>query len=149
MTVIRILIINGPNLNMLGEREPEIYGSMALSDIEASITEKAAADGAEVGFFQSNHEGALIDSIQQAQGHYDAIVMNPGAFTHYSYALRDAVSSVSVPVVEVHLSNVSSREDFRSKSVIAPACIGQISGFGAHSYLLGVQAVLEVLRDER
>ena len=135
-------IIHGPNLNFIGIREPEIYGHQTLEAINNEITAYAKENGHTVNFFQSNHEGAIIDAIQAT--HFagsDGIVINPGAFTHYSYAIHDALKGVSVPSVEVHLSAVHKREEFRKISVTAPACIGQISGFGADGYILGILAL--------
>jgi len=147
--MIKILVMSGPNLNLLGTREPDVYGTATMNDIEALLTSTAADLGAEVGFFQSNHEGALIDSLQQVGGRYDAVVINPGAFTHYSYAIRDAVSALSVPVIEVHLSNIAAREEFRRESVIAAACVGQIAGFGPASYIHGLRAAVELVEQAR
>ena len=141
-----ILVLHGPNLNLLGQREPGVYGTATLADVDAAIQAHAAARGVRAECRQSNHEGMLIDAIQGAAGQgFAAIVINPGAFTHYSYAIRDAIAAVALPVVEVHLSNVHGREPFRQRSVIAGACRGQIAGFGAHSYVLGLDAALACL----
>lgn len=140
----RILLMNGPNLNMLGIREPGVYGNDTLAAIEAEVVEYAEARGAEVDCFQSNHEGDLIDRLHGAHGHYDGIVYNPGAHTHYSYALRDAVAAIDVPVVEVHISDVDSREEFRKVSVFDGVVEAKISGHGKKGYLEAVDVVLSL-----
>jgi 3-dehydroquinate dehydratase II len=137
-----ILVLHGPNLNLLGAREPGVYGTVTLADINAALELDASARGVSLRILQSNHEGALIDAIHQGREWADGILINPGAFTHYSYALRDAIAAVGLPAVEVHLSNIYAREPFRHASVIAPVCRGQISGFGAQSYLLGLAALV-------
>ncbi|MFQ3621843.1 MAG: type II 3-dehydroquinate dehydratase [Spirochaetales bacterium] len=140
MSKKKIAIIHGPNLNMLGKREVHIYGSKTLEQINNEIGEEADRLGLEVEFFQSNSEGELVGYIQGCFQRVDGIIINPGAYSHYSLALRDAISSVNLPTVEVHLSNIYKRESFRHTSVIAPVCVGQISGFGSRSYLLGLWA---------
>lgn len=140
---MKFLIINGPNLNLLGSREPGIYGSTGYEDLCDMLQAKAKALGAEAACFQSNHEGAIIDAIHGARGVCDAIIINPGAFTHYSYAIFDALKAVSIPTIEVHISNVHQREEFRHKSVTAPACVGQICGLGTYGYVVAMGYFME------
>ncbi|OIO38564.1 MAG: type II 3-dehydroquinate dehydratase [Candidatus Omnitrophica bacterium CG1_02_49_16] len=140
----KILVIHGPNLNLLGQREPGVYGSVTIRQINAQLKKIAHAHKAAVDFFQSNHEGEIVSKIGDAQGVYHAIVMNPAAYTHTSVAIRDAVLAVKLPVIEVHLSNIYAREEFRRHSLIAPVARGQISGFGAKSYALGLLAALDL-----
>jgi 3-dehydroquinate dehydratase II len=137
---MKILFLNGPNLNLLGTREPAVYGRLTLADIEAKVRERAAQLGIEIAFRQSNLEGELVSWIQEAKGKFDSIVLNAAAYTHTSVALRDAISAVGVPTIEIHLSNVHAREEFRHHSLIAPVCRGQIAGFGVHSYILALEA---------
>ena len=138
--MVTIAVINGPNINFLGIREPDVYGASTLDEINAFIAEESCKRGVSVSFFQSNYEGAIIDHIQQCyHNKVDGIVINPGAFTHYSYALRDAISGTGIPCVEVHLSNIHKREEFRHKSVTAAVCIGQICGLGATGYILAIE----------
>ena len=142
---MRILILNGPNLNMLGTREPDKYGNQTLSDIQNLVRTEAQKLNLDVEFYQSNVEGELVNKIQEAKGKFDGIVMNPAAYTHTSVAIRDAILAVQIPTVEIHLSNIHTREDFRKISLTAPACIGQITGFGAGSYKLGLIAISDYL----
>jgi len=146
---MKILVMNGPNINLTGERDKGHYGSETLDVINARIAEKAAELGVEVEFYQSNHEGALIDRLHAARaaanGGIDAIVINAGAYTHYSYAIRDAIAAIKLPTVEVHMSNIHNREAFRHESVLTPVCIGQICGFGAYSYILGLYAAVNAV----
>ena len=140
---MKILVLHGPNLNLLGVREPDIYGRVGMDEIDKELAVRAKDLGVELRCLQSNHEGVLIDAIHEAMGWADGILINPGAFTHTSLALRDAIASIGIPTVEVHLSNIYAREDFRRRSVIAGVCVGQISGFGANSYYLGLAAMIE------
>jgi 3-dehydroquinate dehydratase, type II len=138
----KILVLNGPNLNMLGAREPEIYGSLTLEDINARMRSRAEETGHAIDFMQSNHEGVLVDAIQEARGKADYIILNAAAFTHYSIAIRDAIAAAEVPVIEVHLSNIHQREEFRHTSIIAPVVLGQIAGLGAESYMAALEAII-------
>jgi len=142
----KILVLHGPNLDLLGMREPDIYGQETLADIDARLTELASREGVEITIRQSNHEGDLVDAIGDAGQWAAGILINPAGYTHTSVAIRDAIAAVGMPTVEVHLSNIFAREEFRSRSMIAPVAVGQICGFGAESYLLGLQALLEEIR---
>jgi len=143
---LRILVVHGPNLNLLGKREPEIYGTQTLADIDADLVIVAKDLGVEVESIQSNHEGELIDRIQEAMGHADGILINPGGFTHSSVALRDALVATDLPIVEIHLSNVYARESFRRLSYVSPIAIGVISGLGAQGYQFGLEALVKRLK---
>jgi len=143
--VLQILVVHGPNLNLLGKREPEIYGTQTLADIDADLSVLAKELGVEIDSIQSNHEGELIDRIQESMGHADGILINPGGFTHSSVALRDALVATDLPVVEIHLSNVYARESFRKRSYVSPIAIGVISGLGAQGYQFGLEALVKRL----
>ena len=145
---MKILVLHGPNLNLLGTREPEIYGSMTLYDINTALTDLGKELGVELKCFQSNHEGALIDELQEARNWADGVVFNPGGYTHTSIALRDAIAAIGIPVVEVHLSNVYAREEFRHHSMISAVCKGKVVGFGWRSYTLGLQGLVEILKEK-
>jgi 3-dehydroquinate dehydratase-2 len=142
---MKVLVIHGPNINMLGTREPETYGSVTMEDINTSLKKLAESKNIEIEFFQSNIEGEIVNKIQAALGSFEGIVINPAAYTHTSVAIRDAISAIKIPCVEVHLSNIHAREEFRHSSLTAPVCIGQICGFGAESYILGLKAIISVI----
>ncbi|MEG6615880.1 type II 3-dehydroquinate dehydratase [Peptococcaceae bacterium 1198_IL3148] len=146
---MKVLVLHGPNMNMLGKREPDVYGLLTLADINKKLQQLADELNIKLECFQSNHEGILIDKLHQAIDDCDAVVFNPGAYTHYSYAIRDAVAAIKLPVIEVHLSNVHRREEFRSHSVIAPVASGQIMGLGVDSYLLGLRAAVTLAQQWR
>jgi 3-dehydroquinate dehydratase-2 len=145
----KILLIHGPNLNLLGEREPDIYGQVTLEEINRRLTALAAERGAELRAMQSNGEGGIIDAIQEARAWADGLMINPGAFTHYSLAIRDALAAVALPAVEIHLSNVFAREEFRHRSVIAPVCIGSLCGFGWRGYEIGLTGLLDFIESRK
>jgi 3-dehydroquinate dehydratase-2 len=148
VVTLRVLILHGPNLNLLGEREPGVYGTVTLEEVNRRLRERAHTLGVELEVFQSNHEGELIDRLHEARHRVQAVVINPGALTHYSLALHDAIKAVDLPAVEVHLSNIYAREDFRRLSVVAPAATGQIAGFGVMSYLLALEAAVYLAKGE-
>jgi|SRR5579884_734161 len=143
---MRVLIIHGPNLNLLGEREPAVYGSQTLAEIDDAVRALARELSIDVQTMQHNSEGAIVDALHASRNQYDAVLLNPGAYTHYSYAIADAIAAISIPVIEVHLSNVHAREPFRRTSVVAPVCAGTIGGFGKNSYLLALRAAAELAR---
>jgi 3-dehydroquinate dehydratase-2 len=143
---MKILVIHGPNLALLGEREVAVYGAFTLDEINQALTAEAKKDGAELEIVQLDGEGEIVEAIGKARKNFQAIIINPAGYTHYSVAIRDAIAAVAIPTVEVHLSNIYAREEFRHKSVIAPVVIGQISGFGVNSYLLGLKAAVDLLK---
>ncbi len=146
---MKILVMNGPNLNLLGEREPDIYGTETLRSINDELLEAGKKLGHELSFFQSNSEGGLIDALHNARLEFDGVVLNAGAYTHYSYAIHDAVAAIKIPVVEVHISNINGRDEFRKNSVIAPVCAGSIAGFGKNSYVLALHALDYMFKERK
>ena len=144
----RILVIHGPNLNLLGTREPKIYGKQTLKDINSLLQKEARAKNVILKAVQTNSESEIITLLQKAKGRFDGVIINPAAFTHYSYAIYDTILALGLPTIEVHLSNIYKREEFRRKSVIAPACVGQICGFAYRSYLLALQVLIEILKEK-
>ncbi len=144
---MEVLILQGPNLNLLGEREPKVYGTKTLDALHKELEEVASSLGITLRCFQSNHEGALVDTLQQARNDYQVVILNAGALCHYSYALRDAIASISLPVINVHISNTPAREDFRRVCVLSPVCYGQITGFGTYSYYLALYAAKELIKE--
>ncbi len=148
-TLKKVMVLHGPNLNLLGSREPDVYGRVTLDQIDTCLRERGEALGVAVESFQSNHEGALADKIQEARGRADGILINPAALTHYSYTLRDALAAVNLPVIEVHLSNIYARESFRSRSVISAVAVGVISGLGSDSYLWGLEALVKIIEEHQ
>jgi 3-dehydroquinate dehydratase-2 len=145
----KVLVLHGPNLNLLGERETSIYGTKSLAEINQLMQKEGEQYGLELDFFQSNYEGALVEAIQKAKGNYDVIIINPAAYTHTSIALRDAILAVNIPTIEVHLSNIYKREEFRHRSFISGVAVGQIAGFGVFSYLLAVRAAAEIVKKKK
>ena len=141
----KILLIHGPNLNLLGEREPEVYGKVTIEEINQDVKKEADAEGINVEIMQSNHEGDIVDIIGKAKDNFEGIIINPAAYTHTSVAIRDAISAAGIPTIEVHLSNIYSREEFRHTSLVAPVALGQISGFGKYSYILAIKAIAKIL----
>jgi 3-dehydroquinate dehydratase-2 len=141
----KVLLIHGPNLNLLGQREPEVYGKVTIEEINKDVTKTAEDEGITIKIMQSNHEGEIVDIIGKAKDTYEGIIINPAAYTHTSVAIRDAISAAGIPAIEVHLSNIYSREEFRHTSLIAPVALGQISGFGKYSYILAVKAIAKTL----
>lgn len=146
---MKVLFLNGPNLNLLGQREPEIYGRMSLSEIESQVRARAKQLRVPIEFRQSNHEGELVAWVQEAKGRFDVLVLNAAAYTHTSVALRDAIAAVGIPTIEIHLSNIHAREEFRRKSLLTPVCIGLISGFGPFSYILALEAAVNVMETRK
>lgn len=142
----KVLLVHGPNLNLLGQREPDVYGKVTIEEINRDVKKEAAKEGMTIEIMQSNHEGEIVDAIGKAKENFEGIIINPAAYTHTSIAIRDAISAAGIPAVEVHLSNIYSREEFRHTSLVAPVALGQISGFGKYSYILAVKAIAKTLK---